>query len=115
MAVLNDQSLSELLQNNSKIIFTNGCFDILHIGHLRYLAASKAIDPKAILIVGLNSDSSVKELKGPERPLNKESDRAELSNALKPVDHVIIFSEKQLKIHLEKYRLITTLKVETTT
>lgn len=94
MSVLNDQSLKELLKTNSKkIIFTNGCFDILHVGHLRYLTASKAIDPEALLIIGLNSDTSVKDLKGPQRPINSEADRAELLNALEPVDHVVIFSE----------------------
>ncbi len=94
MSVLNDKSLEELLKTNSKkLIFTNGCFDILHVGHLRYLEASKAIDPEALLIVGLNSDSSVKALKGPSRPINNEDNRAELLNALKPVDHVVIFSE----------------------
>lgn len=74
-----------------KIIATNGCFDILHIGHLRYLEESKALGD--ILIVGLNSDKSVKRLKGESRPINNEQDRAELLLGLKPVDYVVIFEE----------------------
>lgn len=94
MSIIQQESLSNFLaSNDKKIIFTNGCFDVLHVGHLRYLEASKAIAPDALLIVGLNSDSSVQALKGPRRPINQEQDRAELLNALKPVDHVIIFSE----------------------
>lgn len=74
-----------------KIVFTNGCFDILHIGHIRYLQeASKLGD---VLVIGLNSDASVKRLKGPERPVNNELDRAELLCALGFVDYVVIFDE----------------------
>ncbi len=74
-----------------KIVFTNGCFDILHIGHVRYLQeASKLGD---ILVVGLNADDSVRRLKGPDRPVNNESDRAELLCALEFVDYVVIFDE----------------------
>ncbi len=81
----------KLKQENKTIVFTNGCFDILHIGHLRYLKESKKFGD--ILIVGLNSDSSVKKLKGPKRPINNESDRAELLASLIYVDYVVIFSE----------------------
>lgn len=79
------------LHGKKKIVFTNGCFDILHIGHIRYLEeASKLGD---LLIVGLNSDASVKRLKGRERPINTEKDRAELLSALSFVDYVVIFDQ----------------------
>lgn len=74
-----------------KIVFTNGCFDILHLGHISYLAEAKKQGD--ILIVGVNSDSSVKKLKGTERPINSEKDRAALLSALKSVDYTIIFEE----------------------
>ncbi len=74
-----------------KIVFTNGCFDILHVGHIRYLQEAAKLGD--ILIVGLNSDESVKRLKGPERPINSEADRAEMLGALGFVDYVAIFSE----------------------
>ena len=70
---------------------TNGCFDILHAGHVRYLNKSKQFGD--ILIVGLNSDSSVKKLKGDSRPINNELDRAEVLLGLKAVDYVVIFDE----------------------
>ncbi|GAB1370654.1 D-glycero-beta-D-manno-heptose 1-phosphate adenylyltransferase [Candidatus Kapaibacterium sp.] len=81
----------ELRRSGKKIIFTNGCFDILHVGHTRYLAESKRLGD--ILIVGLNSDSSVKRLKGDSRPVNSEPDRAEVLSALESVDFVSIFDE----------------------
>ena len=74
-----------------KIVATNGCFDILHIGHLRYLQAAKELGD--ILIVGINGDHSVQHLKGPNRPINNQEDRAELVAALTCVDHVFIFEE----------------------
>lgn len=74
-----------------KIVFTNGCFDILHIGHIRYL--QKAAKLGDVLVVGLNSDASVKRLKGEERPINSELDRAEQLCALEFVDYVVIFEE----------------------
>lgn len=73
------------------IAFTNGCFDILHVGHVRYL--QKAKGPDRILIVGLNSDVSVKKIKGPKRPIVQETDRAEVLAGLDCVDFVILFSE----------------------
>lgn len=76
---------------NKTIVFTNGCFDILHVGHVRYLQeASKLGD---ILIVGLNSDESVRRLKGPSRPINNEAERAELLASLSFVDYVVTFNE----------------------
>ena len=74
-----------------KIVFTNGCFDLLHVGHIRYLAQAKKLGD--FLIIGLNSDSSVKALKGKDRPINSFEDRAVLLSALTSVDLVIIFEE----------------------
>ena len=75
-----------------KIIFTNGCFDILHSGHVKYLEESKKLGD--ILIVGLNSNNSVSLLKGQNRPINDEIDRAKIISSLKPVDYVVIFNEE---------------------
>jgi D-beta-D-heptose 7-phosphate kinase/D-beta-D-heptose 1-phosphate adenosyltransferase len=74
-----------------KIVFTNGCFDILHVGHARYLRDARALGD--ILVVGLNSDASVQRLKGPERPIQHESDRGELLSSLGAVDFVVLFDE----------------------
>ena len=84
------------------IVFTNGCFDILHVGHVRYLAATKRLGD--ILVVGLNSDASVRELKGIGRPLNSQDDRAEVMAALEVVDYVIIFAEKRVSHLLRQMR-----------
>jgi rfaE bifunctional protein nucleotidyltransferase chain/domain len=75
-----------------KVVFTNGCFDILHAGHVRYLAAARALGD--LLIVGLNSDRSVKGFKGADRPINPQDDRAEVLAALAAVDHVVIFDDR---------------------
>ncbi|HWQ60751.1 MAG TPA: D-glycero-beta-D-manno-heptose 1-phosphate adenylyltransferase [Negativicutes bacterium] len=75
-----------------EIVFTNGCFDILHAGHVRYLAAAKALGDR--LIVGLNSDRSVRRLKGADRPINSQDDRAEVLAALAAVDYVIVFDDR---------------------
>ena len=80
------------LRKNKKVVFTNGCFDILHIGHARYLKEAK--DCGDILVVGLNSDESVKRLKGNSRPIISENDRAEMLSHLESVDFVIIFNEE---------------------
>lgn len=80
-----------LKKESKKVVFTNGCFDILHLGHIRYLKEAKKIGD--VLIVGLNSDKSVRSLKGPHRPLIKEKDRAEILSALEIVDYVVIFDE----------------------
>ena len=74
-----------------KIVFTNGCFDILHTGHIRYLR--KAAELGDILVVGVNSDASVKRLKGPDRPVNRVEDRTEILCALEFVDYVVVFEE----------------------
>ena len=78
-------------QAGKTVVFTNGCFDILHAGHVRYLTAARALGD--ILVVGLNSDESVGRLKGPGRPVNPAADRAEVLAALRAVDHVVVFAE----------------------
>ncbi len=81
-----------LSQNEGKrIVFTNGCFDIIHRGHVSYLAEAKKLGD--LLVIGLNSDASVKRLKGPERPINNELDRQFVMSQLKSVDFVEIFTE----------------------
>lgn len=75
----------------SKIVFTNGCFDLLHVGHVRYLQAARELG--AELVVGINSDASVKRLKGQDRPLQTENDRAEILAALGCVSYTVIFTE----------------------
>lgn len=76
---------------NEKVVFTNGCFDILHLGHVDYLEKAKNTGNR--MIVGLNTDKSVKKLKGPERPINNEYARARLLAALAFVDAVVLFEE----------------------
>ncbi|RUA07706.1 MAG: D-glycero-beta-D-manno-heptose 1-phosphate adenylyltransferase [Fusobacteria bacterium] len=83
--------VEKLKKEGKKIVFTNGCFDILHVGHLRYLNEAKECGD--ILIVGVNSDASVRRLKGPTRPINNEDDRAEMLCGLKAVDYAVIFTE----------------------
>ncbi len=83
--------IKKLRNKNKKIVFTNGCFDILHKGHVYYLQKAKELGD--ILILGLNSDSSVKRLKGETRPINKEIDRAYVLEALSCIDYIIIFDE----------------------
>jgi D-beta-D-heptose 7-phosphate kinase/D-beta-D-heptose 1-phosphate adenosyltransferase len=74
-----------------RVVFTNGCFDILHVGHARYLAAARAMGD--VLLVAINSDRTVRELKGASRPIVSESERAELLAALACVDYVTVFDE----------------------
>lgn len=83
--------LAKLRQEGKTIVTTNGCFDILHVGHVRYLEETKKFGD--VLIVALNSDASVRRLKGEGRPINNENDRAEVLNALKSVDYVVSFDE----------------------
>lgn len=80
-----------LRDSGQRMVFTNGCFDILHVGHVRYLGAARALGD--CLVVGLNSDASVRRLKGAARPVNEEADRAEVLDALRAVDYVTIFDE----------------------
>ena len=81
----------KLKAEGKKIVFTNGCFDLIHAGHVDYLSKSKAMGD--VLIVGLNSDDSVRRLKGESRPILKEEERAFILSNLKPVDYVIFFDE----------------------
>jgi rfaE bifunctional protein nucleotidyltransferase chain/domain len=78
-------------RGTQRIVFTNGCFDLLHPGHIQTLESSRALGE--VLIVGLNSDASIRELKGPSRPLVCENERAELLAAVECVDAVVIFNE----------------------
>ncbi len=88
----NLQTLLNRLRSEGKtIVTTNGCFDILHVGHVRYLQKTKTFAD--IMIVCLNSDVSVKKIKGPTRPINNENDRAEILCALECVDYVVMFDE----------------------
>jgi len=94
--VLTKEQLAPLLQQaraqKKRIVFTNGCFDLMHIGHTRYLQAAKALGD--VLVVGVNSDASVRSLnKAPDRPVVTEAQRAEVLAALGCVDYVVIFSE----------------------
>ncbi|MDR3612786.1 MAG: D-glycero-beta-D-manno-heptose 1-phosphate adenylyltransferase [Candidatus Obscuribacterales bacterium] len=85
------EKLIELKAQGKKIVSTNGCFDILHVGHVRFLQAARALGD--VLVVGLNSDDSVRRLKGPTRPVIGQADRAEILSALACVDYVCIFEE----------------------
>lgn len=87
------QALTKFLADNEgkRIVFTNGCFDILHRGHVTYLSEARKLGD--LLVVGVNSDASVKRLKGPERPINKENDRAYVLSQLKAVDFTEVFTE----------------------
>ena len=81
----------KLKEENKKVVFTNGVFDLIHAGHVDYLAKSRALGD--VLIVGLNSDSSVTRIKGDKRPILKEKERAFVLSNLKPVDFVTMFDE----------------------
>lgn len=96
------KKLSRLRRSGQKIAFTNGCFDILHFGHVSYLEAAKKNG--RVLVVGLNSDASVRRLKGNGRPVNSERNRAGVLAGLASVDFVVIFAEDT------PYRLISELK-----
>lgn len=99
------ESLLKILKNRSrtnKVVFTNGCFDILHIGHIRYLKKAKALG--GLLVIGLNSDSSVRTIKGITRPINNQRDRAEVLSALSFVDYIVIFSEATPEKIIKKIR-----------
>jgi rfaE bifunctional protein nucleotidyltransferase chain/domain len=85
------QIAKEMRAAGKRLVVTNGCFDLLHLGHVRYLRAARALGD--MLAVGLNGDQSVRELKGADRPINNERDRAEVIAALEDVDFVAIFPE----------------------
>ena len=78
----------------ARLVFTNGCFDLLHVGHVRYLRAARALGDA--LLVAVNGDASVRALKGPTRPINNERDRAEVLAALACVDHLVLFHTERV-------------------
>jgi D-beta-D-heptose 7-phosphate kinase/D-beta-D-heptose 1-phosphate adenosyltransferase len=84
-----ENALAPRRATGARVVFTNGCFDLLHPGHVRYLAAARALGD--ILVVGLNSDASVRRLKGPGRPVLRAEERAEVLGGLAAVDHLILF------------------------
>lgn len=92
----------ELDHQGKKVVFTNGCFDLLHVGHVRYLREARALGDA--LVVALNSDASVRSLKGEGRPINSAEDRAEILRALEFVDQVVVFDEPRVTHILEKVR-----------
>lgn len=85
------KAVEEARSRGKTVVFTNGCFDILHIGHVRYLQDARALGN--VLVVGVNSDDSVRRLKGPGRPVVPEFERVEILSALECVDYVTIFAE----------------------
>lgn len=86
------EHLNKLRSEGKRIVSTNGCFDILHVGHVRILKQAKELGD--ILVVGINSDASVKRLKGESRPINNQDDRGELLSSLACVDYVSVFDEQ---------------------
>lgn len=85
------RALAALRRKKKKVVFTNGCFDLLHRGHIQYLKKAKSLGD--VLVIGLNSDSSVRRLKGAGRPLNTQMDRAEVLAGLEFVDYITIFAQ----------------------
>lgn len=94
--------VEEIHKQGKTVVSTNGCFDIIHVGHIRYLEKSKSFAD--YLIVLLNSDKSVKSIKGPSRPINNENDRAEILSALRCVDYVVLFDEDSPKDLLDEMK-----------
>lgn len=87
-----EKIVRSLNAEKKRVVFTNGCFDILHVGHLELLEKAKSFGD--VLIVGMNSDSSMKQIKGPDRPILTEQDRARLLAAIEMVDYVVLFDEE---------------------
>ena len=85
------QTIEDLKAAGKRVVSTNGCFDILHVGHVRFLKSARALGD--VLIVGVNTDASVRKLKGHLRPINNENDRAEILTSLIDVDYVCLFAE----------------------
>jgi D-beta-D-heptose 7-phosphate kinase/D-beta-D-heptose 1-phosphate adenosyltransferase len=94
--------IKNLKAEGKRIVFTNGCFDLLHIGHVRYLEKAKALGD--VLVIGVNSDASVRKLKGPKRPILPEAERAEILSGLGCVDYITLFNE------IDPLKLITSLR-----
>jgi rfaE bifunctional protein nucleotidyltransferase chain/domain len=93
---------ARLRGEGKRIVLANGCFDLLHVGHVRYLAAARGLGD--VLFVGLNSDAAVRRLKGPGRPLMPAAERAELLAALRQVDHVVVFDDDTADRLVERLR-----------
>ncbi|HAO92655.1 MAG: glycerol-3-phosphate cytidylyltransferase [Deltaproteobacteria bacterium GWC2_56_8] len=85
------KELPKLRKKRRKVVFTNGCFDIIHAGHVRYLSKARSLGD--VLVLGLNSDSSVHSIKGPTRPIVPEGERAEVLSALSCIDYIVLFSD----------------------
>lgn len=97
------RALIDVIHHSGKtVVTTNGCFDILHAGHVRYLEKTKSFAD--YLIVLLNSDKSIKSIKGPSRPINSENDRAEILSALRCVDYVVLFDENSPRDLLDEIK-----------
>lgn len=94
--------MEDIEKRINSIVFTNGCFDVLHRGHVEYLQKSKALGK--LLVVGINSDESVKRLKGPSRPINNERDREFMLKSLACVDEVLVFKEDTPRAIIEALR-----------
>jgi len=90
----------QLKDQNKKVVFTNGCFDLIHAGHIDYLSKAKALGD--IMIVGLNTDASVKRIKGSKRPILNEAERSFIISNIKPVDYVVLFDEDTPKLLIEE-------------
>ncbi len=90
----------QLKDQNKKVVFTNGCFDLIHAGHVDYLSKAKAFGD--VMVVGLNSDASVMRIKGSKRPILKETERSFIISNLKPVDYVVLFDEDTPKLLIEE-------------
>ena len=104
--IVTQQEIVKIVRDGQKdgktFVATNGCFDILHVGHVRYLQKTKSLADFSIVM--LNSDKSVKMIKGDSRPINNENDRAEILTSLKCVDYVVLFEEKSPAGLLEKIK-----------
>src|SRR5213079_1962675 len=96
------QRVAEHKRNGQHVVFANGCFDTLHVGHIRYLEGARR--EGAVLVVGVNADSSVCNLKGPGRPILDENARAQLVAALRSVDYVVLFAEPNVEALLKELR-----------
>lgn len=90
----------QLKDQNKKVVFTNGCFDLIHAGHIDYLSKAKVLGD--VMIVGLNSDASVMRIKGSKRPILNETERSIIISNLKPVDYVVLFDEDTPKLLIEE-------------
>ena len=90
----------QLKDQNKKVVFTNGCFDLIHAGHIDYLSKAKALGD--VMVVGLNTDASVRRIKGGNRPILNETERSFIISNIKPVDYVVLFDEDTPKLLIEE-------------